>query len=71
MGRPIVAEDLRGQPGLSRAALAAIVARQPATVCEALAIRGVGRCTTGRLVALGLLTDPEGAQRGGRCPDRA
>jgi hypothetical protein len=32
------------------------------TVLEALGIPGVGRKTTKRLLALGLLTDPEGVQ---------
>jgi hypothetical protein len=35
---------------------------QPTTVLEALSVHGVGRKTTGKLLALGLLTDPEGAQ---------
>ena len=61
-GRPICASALRGQPGLSRAACDRLVAVQPMTVLEALGIPGVGRKTTKRLLALGLLTDPEGVQ---------
>jgi uroporphyrinogen-III synthase len=61
--RLISEEDLRGQPGLSRVASLALVAAQPHTVLEALRIIGVGRKTTKRLLALGLVTDPEGAQR--------
>ena len=61
-GRPISANALRGQPGLSRAACDRLVAVQPMTVLKALDIRGVGRKTTKRLLALGLLTDPEGVQ---------
>lgn len=53
---------LRGQPGLSRAACDALLELQPATVLRALLIHGVGRKTTKRLLALGLLTDPEGVQ---------
>ena len=65
-GRPISANALRGQPGLSHAACDRLVAVQPMTVLEALGIRGVGRKTTKRLLALGLLTDPEGVQTRGR-----
>jgi hypothetical protein len=62
--RPLLtAEDLRGWPGLRRAVAEALVARQPRTVLEALHIRGVGRKTTKRLLARGLLVDPEGVQR--------
>jgi hypothetical protein len=61
-GTPISANALRGQPGLSRAARDRLVAVQPMTVLKALGIRGVGRKTTKRLLALGLLTDPEGVQ---------
>ena len=60
--RPITLDDLRGQPGLSRAASDALVAQQPPTVLKALVMHGVGRKTTQRLLALGLLTDPEGVQ---------
>ena len=60
--RSITQDDLRGQPGLSRAACDALVALQPTTVLQALRIHGVGRKTTKRLLALGLLTDPEGLQ---------
>ncbi len=57
---------LQGQTGLSRAARDALLQRQPTTVLEALGIRGVGRKTTRRLLALGLLADPEGVQNRGR-----
>jgi hypothetical protein len=57
---------LRGQPGLSRAARHALLDLQPATVLDALRIRGVGRKTTARLLALGLLGDAEGVQHGPR-----
>jgi hypothetical protein len=60
--RPITRDDLRGQPGLSRAASDALLAQQPRTVMQALVMHGVGRKTTRRLLALGLLTDPEGVQ---------
>ena len=60
--RPITLDDLRGQPGLSRAASNALVAQQPPTVMKALVMHGVGRKTTKRLLALGILTDPEGVQ---------
>ena len=58
--------DLSGYPGLSRAARDALLAAQPATVLDALRLRGVGRKTTRRLLAEGLLTDPEGVQRRAR-----
>ncbi len=60
--RPLTTDDLRGQPGPSRAACDALVALQPVTVLMALRIHGVGRKTTKRLLALGLLSDPEGVQ---------
>jgi len=60
--RPITADDLRGQPGLSRAAINSLVEQQPATVLQALRMHGVGRKTTMRLLALGVLSDPEGVQ---------
>jgi hypothetical protein len=41
--RPITRDDLRGQPGLSRAASNALVAQQPPTVMKALVMHGVGR----------------------------
>jgi hypothetical protein len=63
--RPITLDDLRGQPGLSRAASDALVALQPPTVLKAIFIRGVGRGTTRRLLALGLLNDPENIQTRG------
>ena len=60
--RSIADDDLRGQPGLSRSAIAALLAQQPPTVLEALRMHRVGRKTTERLLALGVLTDPEGVQ---------
>lgn len=60
--RPLISSDLRGQPGLSQAAIDALVTLQPMTVQEALRLKGVGRKTTKRLLALGLLNDPEGMQ---------
>ena len=58
-------DDLYGYPGLSRAAADALLERQPSTVLQALRIHGVGRKTTNRLFAVGLLTDPEGLQNRG------
>jgi hypothetical protein len=55
---------LRGQPGLSQAARRALLDLQPATVVEALRLRGVGRKTTARLLLLGVLRDPGGVQQG-------
>jgi hypothetical protein len=63
--RALTLDDVRGQPGLSRAACDALVASQPGTILQALRLRGVGRKTTKRLFALGLLTDPEGVQNRG------
>jgi uroporphyrinogen-III synthase len=60
--RAITLDDLRGQPGLSRVACDALAALQPTTVLQALRIHAVGRKTTKRLLALGLLNDPEGLQ---------
>jgi tRNA U34 5-carboxymethylaminomethyl modifying enzyme MnmG/GidA len=60
--RSIIYDDLRGQPGLSRAAIDSLVEQQPATVMQALRMHGVGRKTTARLLALGVLSDPEGVQ---------
>jgi len=63
MGRRRIREDdLRGQSGLSREAIAALIAAQPSTVREALAIGGVGRKTTRRLLRLGCVTDLERIQ---------
>lgn len=56
-------DDFRGLPGLRRAALDALLKAQPTTVREALRLPDVGRKTTARLLALGLVTDPEGVQR--------
>ncbi len=60
--RPILPEHFQGQPGLTQAAIAALVAQQPKTVTEALRIPGVGRKTTRRLLKMGLITDAEGKQ---------
>lgn len=62
-GPPITEDDLRGLPGLRQVAIMSLLANQPRTVKEALAIRNVGRKTTRDLVAAGLLTDPDGVQR--------
>lgn len=59
---PITATHVRGLPGLRLAARDVILAAQPTTVLEALRIPGVGRTTTGHLLELGLLADPEGVQ---------
>ena len=58
--RALTLNDLRGQPGFSRAARDTLLRLQPTTVLQALRIKGVGRKTANRLFALGLLTDPEG-----------
>ncbi len=60
--RALTLADLRGQPGLSRAACDALLALQPRTLLQALRIRGVGRKTAYRLLALRLLIDAEGLQ---------
>jgi hypothetical protein len=60
--RLISMADLREQPGLSQVARDELVREQPSTVLQALRIRGVGRSTTRRLLALGLLTDPDQRQ---------
>jgi len=57
--RALAVNDLRWQPGLSRAARDSIV---PTTVLQALRIHGVGRRTTKRLLMLGLLTDSDNVQ---------
>ena len=54
---------LTGLPGLRRTACEALIATQPATVAEALAIADVGRKTTKYLLRVGLISDPEGMQR--------
>ena len=56
-------EHLEGLRGLRRTAATALLERQPSTVTEALAIPGIGRAVTGRLVELRLLADP-GVQTG-------
>jgi hypothetical protein len=60
--RLIGVDDLRGQPGVSQVARDQLLRCQPTTVLQALRIRGIGRSTTRRLLALGLLTDPEQVQ---------
>ena len=60
--RLIGMDDLREQPGLSQVARDQLVRGQPSTVLQALRIRGVGRSTTSRLLALGRLTDPDQVQ---------
>src|SRR5712692_4728414 len=60
--KAISLNDLRGQPGLFRAACDRVLRLQPRTVLQALRIHGVGRSTTKRILALGLLTDPEHVQ---------
>lgn len=62
--RPLVDAHFEGCPGLSRAARAELLALQPATVREALAVTGVGRKTTAHLLVLGLISDPDGMQQG-------
>lgn len=62
--RLITSADLAGLPGLRREAREALVARQPATVAEALAIADVGRKTTRYLLRATLISDPERIQGG-------
>jgi hypothetical protein len=69
--RRIREQDLRGQPGLSRDATAALVAAQPTTVREALKIPGVGRKTTRRLIELGAIGDPDDTQHAASARRRA
>ena len=64
--RALTLNDLRG---LSHAACDALLKLQPRTVLRALRICGVGRKTTKRLLALGLLTDPEGVQTRALTPE--
>jgi hypothetical protein len=60
---PITLADLEHLPGLRRAAKARLVAEQPRTVLECLALGDVGRKTTRQLLKAGLVTDPEGIQK--------
>ena len=60
--RPITHDDLRGLPGVRRAAVDAIVTAQPRTVLEVLRLRDVGRKTAKVLLDAGLISDPEGVQ---------
>ena len=66
--KKITIDHLFGMPGLSEETRDKLLAVQPKTVADALRIRGVGRKTTRKLLELGLLTDPDGAQTGER-PD--
>lgn len=54
------AEHLCGLPGLSGKSRRELIDLQPATALQALHVRGVGRKTAARLLALGLVRDPEG-----------
>lgn len=63
-GARITLAHLAGLPGLRRTAREALVARQPSTVAEALAIADVGRKTTKHLLRAGLISDPDGLQLG-------
>jgi hypothetical protein len=62
----ITPDHLRGIPGLRRRSRDALLTLQPTTALDALRIPDVGRRTTRRLLALGLLTDPDGVQRRSR-----
>lgn len=62
--RPITDADLAGLPGVREEGRTRLLDRQPATVFEALCIRDIGRATTRELLRRGVLTDPEGLQRG-------
>lgn len=59
---PITAEHLAGLSGLRHTARDALIAHQPKTVLEALSIPDVGRKATKRLLAAGLVADPERVQ---------
>jgi len=50
----ISAVDLEGLPGLRRAAVDRILARQPQTVAELIALRDVGRATARALLNAGV-----------------
>jgi hypothetical protein len=56
-------EHLRGFDGLREVAKLEIVARQPTSVLELLAMKYVGRKTARRLLEAGLVADPHGAMR--------
>lgn len=58
-------EHLANISGLRRTVKEALLAIQPVTVLDALAIRGVGRSTTRRLLNLNLITNPTRLQRRG------
>lgn len=59
---PTTHETFKGWP-LTRKTVSALVAAQPRTVLHALALHGVGRKTTKRMLQLGLLIDPEEFRR--------
>lgn len=68
----ITADALRGLPlVLRRRAAAALLARQPATVREALMLPDIGRKTTRVLLAAGLLADPDQVQGRSIAPTKA
>ncbi len=62
--RPLADANFTGLPGLRAASRARLLQRQPVTLFEALCIRDISRATTRELLERGLLTDPEGVQRG-------
>lgn len=71
-GRPLLTHHhLQGLPGLSQSARDGLLARHPKTVLDALRVPGVGRKTTARLLALGLLRDPHGVQSRARDAEEA
>jgi hypothetical protein len=63
--RPLTVDNFRGWSGLQQTAIESLLREQPSTVLEALRIRNIGRSTTKRLLAAGLITDPEGVQQRG------
>jgi hypothetical protein len=70
-GRSLLTQHhLQGLPGLSQSARDGLLAVQPTAVLDALRVPGVGRKTTARLLALGLLRDPHGVQNAHARPGR-
>ncbi len=67
----ITHHHLQDLPGLSQSARDGLLVRQPKTVLDALRVPGVGRKTTARLLALGLLRDPHGVQSRARTAEEA
>lgn len=61
MTRAIQPTDLKSISGLRRAAVDAILDRQPRTVTEAIQIPNVGRKIAGVLLEARLITDPDDA----------